>query len=641
MSASTSTDANVAGASIVAFGAVSPLGRGELALGVGKVGEAAVVASFASPELTAAGLARPFAAEVAGFAPSTDRAARILASALTDVARSLDAQRPGWRALRIGLAIGTSSGAMRRVEAIAQDLRAGRSIDGETAVAILYASPLHEALREALPELRFAPFSLVLGACASSTMAVGLGLRWLEAGACDLVLAGGFDGQSVLVSAGFEALHATTSAAPPRPFHPDRDGLALGEGAAVLALAPAAGHTRAVIGFGVTCDAFHVTAPDRGGEGLARAAERALADSGIAGRDVDLISAHGTATSFNDAAETLALARVCLGSTPDVHAYKSQSGHTLGAAGALELLAADAALARQVVPASGGATAGSEVRVAERAHARGLRSSLKLSAAFGGQNAAVVLGASARPARASRPVLALPAVFVPLDAPLPALNEIKVARFDDLTRGTVAAVHALAGEAGSTLSGESAGLIVGHTLASFETNLAYATRIDERGVRAAEPRRFPYTSPNACAGEAAIAFGIRGPVFAVGGGWNGGLEALAVACTLVAAGDAESITVVAVDAPGEGWARIGEPVAVVAGAVALRVVAAPVAGAAPAGARRVVLAETGFEPAPSVKMSLAPGHLALLPLLSAASGPLLLESRCPSGAVARVRLDPV
>jgi 3-oxoacyl-[acyl-carrier-protein] synthase II len=627
-------------AAIAAFGAVSPLGRGDGALGVGAVGEPAAVASFASLELAAAGLTRPFAAEVEGSPTGVDRAATILASALADVARELDVHRPGWRALRIGLAVGTSSGAMRRVEGIAGSLRQGAPIPDETAVAVLYASPLHEALGEALPDLTFAAFSLVLGACASSTMAVGLGMRWLEAGTCDLVLAGGFDGQSVLVSAGFEALHATTGAAPPRPFHPDRDGLALGEGAAILALVPASAGERAVIGFGATCDAFHVTAPDRQGEGLARAAEGALREGAVSGRDVDLISAHGTATSFNDAAEALAVARVCTGDAPDVHAYKSQIGHTLGAAGALELLAAHSALDRQLVPASGSAAASSVLRVAERAFGRPLRTSLKLSAAFGGANAALVLGeAPARPARPSRAAYVGQARFVPLDALLPELNEIKLARFDALTRGTVAAVQALAA-AGGSVGGDDAGLIVGHTLASFETNVAYAERILERGVRAAEPRRFPYTSPNACAGEAAIAFGIRGPVFAVGGGWNGGLEALVIACALVASGDAERVTVVAVDAPGEAWSRLGAPVSLSPGAVVVQVTARR-DGRGDAS-RRVSLAESRFDGGQNGKMT-RPGHHALLPLLdpAAASASLLLESRCRSGAIARVRLDPV
>ncbi len=633
--ASTSTSA-----AIVAFGAVSPLGRGESALGVGAIGERATIASFVSAELAAAGLARPFAAEIAGPSTGVDRAAKILATALADVAAGLDAQRPGWRALRIGLAVGTSSGAMRRVEGIAGSLRAGTPVDDGTALAVLYASPLHEALREVLPELPFAAFSLILGACASSTVAVGLGLRWLEAGTCDLVLAGGFDGQSVLVSAGFEALHATTSAAPPRPFHPERDGLALGEGAAILALVPATSGARAVVGFGATCDAFHVTAPDRQGEGLARAAERALADGAVSGRDVDLVSAHGTATSFNDAAEALAVARVCTGDAPDVHAYKSQSGHTLGAAGALELLAAHTALGRQLVPASGGAGEGSVVRVTERAFERPLRTSLKLSAAFGGANAALVLGpATARAARPLRPVYVGEARLVGLDSELPPLNEIKLGRFDALTRITVAAVQALAA-AGRAIGGDDAGLIVGHTLASFETNVSYAERIAERGVRAAEPRRFPYTSPNACAGEAAIAFGIRGPVFAVGGGWNGGLEALVIACALVAAGDAETITVVAVDAPGEAWGRLGAPVSLSAGAVAVQVSARGDAGGEPG--RLVSLAESRFDVGQNGKMT-RPGHHALLPLLdpAAPSASLLLESRCRSGAIARVRLDPV
>ena len=288
---------------VVAFGAVSALGEGARAVAFADdTSGAAPRAIGRDPELAEAGLLRPFCARAPGegqAGPSLDRATALLLRAARGCAARLDEALPGWRSRRVGLALGTSSGAMRTFER------------GGLAEESVYLSPVVEAdLARALGVPRFAPYSLVLGACASSTLALGLGHGWLSSGACDLVLAGGFDAVSVFVASGFEALRATAGEAGPRPFRRDRDGLALGEGAALLALVRAAEAPPRVRGwvegFGASCDAAHLTAPDREGAGLARAARGALAEAGCT--EVALVSAHGTATSANDAAE----ARVAL-----------------------------------------------------------------------------------------------------------------------------------------------------------------------------------------------------------------------------------------------------------------------------------------------------------------------------------------
>ena len=338
MTGTTSGDARAC--AVVAFGASSALGDGEAALGVGEVGERAPVAIARDPELALANLMRPFCARVGGLDAAPDRATALLERALASCAAELDLALPGWRSRRVGLAIGTSSGGMRSFEA-------AFAPDGspEGSLAATYLGPVIAASRPC----DFEPVAFVLGACASGTLAIGLAREWLLAGACDLVLCGGFDAVSVFVASGFEALRAVCTDGAPRPFRAGRDGLALGEGAAVLALvrgddaslaAGALAPHGVVAGFGTSCDAVHLTAPDRDGKGLARAAQQALADAGQP--RIDLVSAHATATVFNDASEAHALAAVLgerLGEVP-VHALKGGIGHTLGGAGALETLAA-------------------------------------------------------------------------------------------------------------------------------------------------------------------------------------------------------------------------------------------------------------------------------------------------------------
>ena len=299
------------------------------------------------------------------------------------------------------------------------------------------------------------PSAVVLGACASSTLALGLGLRWLERDACDLVLAGGFDEVTVFVAAGFEVLRATTAAPPPRPFRLGRDGMCLGEGAAILALARAARGkaTAFVTGFGASCDAIHLLAPDRTGGGLARAARAALSEAGAG--PIDLVSAHATATPFNDASESRALATAlgacaAVAADPVVHPFKAQIGHALGAGSALELLVAVDAMRRGVLPAAAGEgprDPDASARTIERAEAGPVRRALKLASAFGGANAALVLSNEpGPPARPPRSAYLHGGVHVAAEGPLrelaekTGLSDERIERADRLVRLALAAL---------------------------------------------------------------------------------------------------------------------------------------------------------------------------------------------------------
>jgi 3-oxoacyl-[acyl-carrier-protein] synthase-1/3-oxoacyl-[acyl-carrier-protein] synthase II len=626
----------VSDVAILAFGAISALGEGAAAASAGDVGAPARLAIARDEELAAAGLARPFVAR-ADAGDAVDRAPALLERAIVSCAAELDRVRPAWRGERVALVLGTSSGGMRAAERAFDAV--ARSEPLRDTEAPTYYGPMARAARVLGRPLE--PALLVLGACASSALAIGLAMRWLARDSCDVVLAGGFDDVTVFVAAGFEALRATTASPPPRPFRAGRDGLALGEGAAVLALARGASPARAYLtGFGAASDAVHLTAPDRGGGGLARAASAAMARAGRPA--VDLVSAHGTATPFNDAAEALALGKA-LGEEAArsvvVHPFKAQIGHTLGAAGALELLACVDAITRGVLPAAAGEGAldpATPVRLLDRTMEGAPRVALKLASAFGGANAALVVGDRAGPAAPPmRPAYVHGPVHVgsePSVEELAAVTRIAVDRLgraDGLVRLALAAVARLEHACGP-LAG--AGVVVGLALATVETNALFAARIRERGARAAEPRRFPYTSPNAVAGDCSIAFGLTGPSFSVGGGMHAALEALAAATLLVEAGDADRMVVVAVDEGGPMTRALAGD-AVVAGAVALLISSSPGGACARVG-------EVRLERGRPVTGSTPAGHRALLPLVAAA-GPCELECTAPPDAVARVRLEVV
>jgi 3-oxoacyl-[acyl-carrier-protein] synthase II len=190
-----------------------------------------------------------------------------------------------------------------------------------------------------------------VSACASSAHAVGAALRAIRVGEADLMIAGGTEATvTPLCMAGFASMKALSERnespeTASRPFDATRDGFVLGEGSAMLVLETlehARNRGAAIIaelaGFGQSADAYHMTAPSPGGAGAQIAMRAAMRDGGLAAEDVDYVNAHGTSTPANDATETAALKAVLGDRAPRVHvsSTKSMTGHTLGAAGALE-----------------------------------------------------------------------------------------------------------------------------------------------------------------------------------------------------------------------------------------------------------------------------------------------------------------
>jgi 3-oxoacyl-[acyl-carrier-protein] synthase II len=205
--------------------------------------------------------------------------------------------------------------------------------------------------------------SCVVTACSASAQAIGEGLDLIRLGRADAVVCGGSEAAITrLGMAGFAAMKALstrnndpTSAS--RPFDAGRDGFVMGEAAASLvleereaALERGAPILAELVGYGSTSDAYHVTAPHPEGDGAARSMLDACADAEVDVADVDYVNAHGTSTIPNDRTETLAVRRVFGASAPPLSSTKSMTGHTLGAAGALESVACIQALRSGIIP---------------------------------------------------------------------------------------------------------------------------------------------------------------------------------------------------------------------------------------------------------------------------------------------------
>jgi 3-oxoacyl-[acyl-carrier-protein] synthase II len=200
----------------------------------------------------------------------------------------------------------------------------------------------------------------VVSACAAGAHAIGTAMRMIAAGDAEAVVTGGAEAAvTPLAEAAFAAMDATSKTGISRPFDRRRDGFVMGEGAGVLVLEEADAAERRgaeplaeVIGYGATSDAHHITAPEPGGQGAARAIELALSDASVAPDEIDYVNAHGTSTPLNDRAETEAI-KSALGEPAmevPVSSTKSAIGHLLGAAGAVEAIATVSALRERTAP---------------------------------------------------------------------------------------------------------------------------------------------------------------------------------------------------------------------------------------------------------------------------------------------------
>ena len=244
------------------------------------------------------------------------------------------------------------------------------------------------------------PAYVISTACTSSARALMSAQRLLDMNLCDVVLCGGVDTLCKLTLNGFSALEAVSDERC-NPFSVNRHGINIGEAAVLFVMSrqPAADHAIALLGAGACSDAHHISAPEPGGRGAVQAMRRALHRAGLQADQIGYLNLHGTATQHNDAMESHAVAQVFPEGVP-CSSTKPMTGHTLGAAGALEAafcwlsLNHDGALAPHVwdgcgdpaLPALNWVTAGQTLAPAPQ------RCLMSNSFAFGGNNVSLIIG---------------------------------------------------------------------------------------------------------------------------------------------------------------------------------------------------------------------------------------------------------
>ncbi|MFF8908783.1 beta-ketoacyl-[acyl-carrier-protein] synthase family protein [Streptomyces olivaceoviridis] len=313
---------------------------------------------------------------------------------------------PGdWDGPRVGVVIGNALGGTATFEEQVRNL----VVDGAQTVSPMLVPMAAANMVSGYLAMEFGalgPNLVTATACASGATALGVARDLLRSGACDVVIAGGAESSlSPAIVSAFARMGALSRRndapeAASRPFDAGRDGFVLAEAASILVL-ERPDHARArgarvracLAGYGASADAHHATAPDPQGAGAERAIRAALADASLTPDDIDHVNAHGTSTALNDVIEAKVVERV-FGQHPAVTSTKGVTGHSLGAAGAVEAAYTVLALENGVVPPTANLDSLDpevSVDVVSKAprHLR-MKAALSNSFAFGGQNAVLV-----------------------------------------------------------------------------------------------------------------------------------------------------------------------------------------------------------------------------------------------------------
>lgn len=321
------------------------------------------------------------------------RTNRLTAQCYAPLAAKVAEARERYGAHRLGVVIGTStSGIGEGGDAIRNAASTGALPQGFTLNAQQLGDTAHFAAQLCGAE---GPYYVVSTACTSGARALASAARLIHAGLCDAVVCGGVDSLCALTLEGFSALEAL-SGAPCNPMSVNRNGLNIGEGAALFLLTREESPWR-LAGWSESADGHHMSAPDPAGAGAEAVMRGVLARAGVTARDVDFVHLHGTATQLNDAMEAGVVERV-FGLEIPCASTKPLTGHTLGAAGAVQaalcLLAAEHGALPPHVWDGERDPALPHIRLAQVAERASLRRIVSASYAFGGNNAALILEAA-------------------------------------------------------------------------------------------------------------------------------------------------------------------------------------------------------------------------------------------------------
>lgn len=539
------------------------------------------------------------ASELVSSPSGADRAiglaVQVASAAVGDASLDLTALDP----YRVGVSLGTSVGGLERGESWQRDLLKGGPDATRTGLLLTY--PLYTSADAVSVALGLkGPKVVISNACAAGANAIGWAADQIRTGRADVMVAGGVDVLDILSLAGFDSLKALD---PERCAPLTRStGLNLGEGAGFVVLesedhardrgaAPVAWFR----GYGLSSDAHHATAPDPRGTGALRSMRRALDVGGATPGAVGYVNAHGTGTPANDTSEPLALKALFGEQLPPVSSTKSQVGHTLGAAGAVEAVATVLALRDSVLPPTVN-TGTSERRtlpdiVEGVAREQQVELAVSNSFAFGGNNCSLLFGAgpgeqSARPRR--RVVVtgagALTGIGTGRSAFLDALaagrraatqeSELDLSlsrrpvvaalgrdhlrlvdrsylrRLDQLGTMVLATCRMALDDARvnvGKVGAERVGMTFGTFTGPLETVSALSTVITQKGPEHVSPRLFPNSVVNAAVGHACLSFQVKGPLSTLATGCVAGLEAVQYAADLVADGEADVMLAMASD----------------------------------------------------------------------------------------------
>jgi 3-oxoacyl-[acyl-carrier-protein] synthase II len=497
---------------------------------------------------------------------------------------------------RWGVVIGTCNAGLLAGEEWYRRRKAGEQPDPRL---VLLVPP--QAFAEALSGIfgLRGPVLSVDTACAASANAIGYAGELIRNGQADVVLTGGADAFSDILYAGFNSLESL-SPEPAAPYSRDRKGLSLGEGSGMLVLMRedlAREHSAPVLaeilGYGLSADGYHPTAPHPEGRGAARAIQTALAQGGVAPAEVGYVNSHGTGTPKNDPAETAAT-KVGLGEQAAhraaVSSTKSMIGHLLGGAGAIEAISTVKTLEQQLAPPTASFTEPDPEcdldYITEGPRAMAIEIAVSNNFAFGGANASIVFArAGARPEGPPEPRLdrvvvtglgALTSAGTDLDAlweayssgrgcttvedgarigrvdfsPGDFLGPKERKRVDRLGLFSIIASRQALGDAALELDDGNrtrVGAILGTGVGPMESMEAFSAGVIEEGAGGANPAVFPNTVYNAAGGQVAIKIGALGSASTVTAGHAAGASSLCYGWDLAATDHADAVLCLGAD----------------------------------------------------------------------------------------------